>query len=59
MERLRMVEGYTILIMNGLATIDRVPARHKVDVLANLKTLGLDGYGNKLPEETPEVPVEE
>lgn len=53
-----MVEGYTILIMNGLATIDRVPARHKEAVLANLKTLGLDGYGNPLPPLEPEVPTE-
>ena len=52
MERCNMVEGYTILIMNGLATIDRVPARHKDAVLANLKALGLDGYGNRLPEES-------
>ena len=43
-----MVEGYTILIMNGLATIDRVPVRHKTDVLANLKVLGLDGNGIQL-----------
>ena len=48
MERCKMVNGYTILIMNGLATIDRVPSRHKADVLANLKVLGLDGNGNAL-----------
>lgn len=48
MERCKMVEGYTILIMNGLATIDRVPVRHKTDVLANLKVLGLDGNGIQL-----------
>lgn len=53
MERLKMVEGYTILIMNGLATIERVPTRHKEAVLSNLETLGLDGYGNPLPIEEP------
>lgn len=52
-----MIEGYTILIMNGLATIDRVPARHKANVLKNLKSLGLDGYGEKLPVEDSEVPL--
>lgn len=43
-----MVNGYVILIMNGLATIERVPSRHKDDVLAKLNSLGLDGYGNPL-----------
>ena len=47
-----MVNGYTILIMNGRTTIDMVPARHKQDVLDNLAALGLDGYGNPLVEET-------
>lgn len=46
-----MVNGYTILIMNNLATIDRVPAIHKQAVLDNLRTLGLDGYGKPIPEE--------
>lgn len=50
LEELQMVEGYTILIMNGLATIDRVPARHKEAVLENLSTLGLDGYGNSIEQ---------
>lgn len=48
LERCNMIEGYTILIMNGLATIDRVPVRHKESVLDNLTNLGLDGYGNQL-----------
>lgn len=47
-----MVDGYVILIMNDLATIERVPARHKEAVLAKLTALGLDGYGNALVEET-------
>ena len=50
LEELKMVEGYTILIMNGLATIDRVPVRHKEAVLENLATLGLDGYGNSIEQ---------
>lgn len=54
LEECKMVEGYTILIMNGLATIERVPARHKDAVLTNLEALGLDGYGNALNTETNE-----
>ena len=43
-----MVEGYTILIIYKRATIERVPAHLKEAVLANLATLGLDGYGQPL-----------
>ncbi len=42
-EECRMIEDYTILIMSGLATISRVPARHK-DV--DLATLGLDSFNS-------------
>lgn len=54
LEECKMVEGYTILIMHGRATIERVPARHKEAVLANLEALGLDGYGNPLNTENEE-----
>lgn len=54
LEECKMVEGYTILIMNGLATIARVPARHKEAVLANLEALGLDGNGKAVNNETNE-----
>lgn len=54
-----MVNGYVILIMNDLATIDRVPQKFKADVLAALKVLGVDGYGNPLPPEDIETPVSE
>lgn len=43
-----MVNGYILLITHGVATIDRVPAPLKADVLAGLQKLGLDGYGNPL-----------
>lgn len=45
-----MVDIYVALIVAGRRTIDRVPARFKQEVLADLAALGLDGYGNPLPE---------
>lgn len=48
--RLRMIDLYVALIINGRRTIDNVPARYKDAVLADLNALGLDGYGNPLGE---------
>lgn len=44
-----MIDGYVLLIMHGVSTITRVPAKHKEAVLVKLTALGLDGYGNLLP----------
>ena len=45
-----MIDLYVALIINGRRTIDKVPARYKDAVLADLNALGLDGYGNPLGE---------
>ena len=41
-----MVDGYVLLITNGLATIDRVPTKLQAQVMVKLTVLGLDGYGS-------------
>ncbi|MGN7114989.1 hypothetical protein ACTHQ8_01995 [Lysinibacillus odysseyi] len=51
MEECKMVDGYTLLIMNGLATITRVPERHKKDVTYKLAVLGVDGFNNPISDE--------
>jgi len=58
MEECRMIEGYTILIMNGLATISRVPVRYKEAVLANLATLGVDGAGKPIKDQSEKTQAE-
>ncbi|MEK6452627.1 CD1375 family protein [Caldifermentibacillus hisashii] len=45
-----MVDLYVALIINKRRTIDQVPAQFKDAVLADLNALGLDGYGNPLPD---------
>lgn len=47
--RLRMIDLYVALIINGRRTIDNVPAKYKDYVLTELSALGLDGYGNPIP----------
>jgi hypothetical protein len=51
-ERMRetMVAIYVALIVAGRRTIDRVPKALRDAVLADLKALGLDGYGNPITE---------
>lgn len=46
-----MVDGYVILITNGIANITRVPTKHKEDVIYKLAVLGVDGYNNKISDE--------
>ncbi|MGE8004226.1 CD1375 family protein [Lysinibacillus sp. NPDC093216] len=58
MEECRNIEGYTILIMNGLATINRVPVRYKEAVLANLGMLGLNGDGKPIKEQSKKTQAE-
>lgn len=45
-EVIYMVDGYVLLITNGLATIDRVPTKLKAQVMVKLTVLGLDRYGS-------------
>lgn len=45
-----MVTIYVALIVAGRRTIDRVPKALRDAVLADLKALGLDGYGQPLTE---------
>jgi len=45
-----MVDVYVALIVKGRRTIDQVPAQLKDQVLAELAVLGLDGYGQPLPQ---------
>lgn len=47
---INMVDLYVALIINKRRTIDQVPAQFKDAVLADLNALGLDGYGNPLPD---------
>lgn len=44
----KMVDVYVTLIVYGRRTIDKVPANQKEAVLADLNTMGLDGYGKPL-----------
>lgn len=47
-----MVAIYVALIIYGRRTIDTVPRHLRDAVLADLKALGLDGYGKPImPEE--------
>ncbi|MFM9413355.1 CD1375 family protein [Peptococcus simiae] len=46
-----MVAIYVALIIYGRRTIDTVPRHLRDAVLADLKALGLDGYGKALPAE--------
>lgn len=48
-----MVAIFSGLIAGGRRTIEDVPDNLKDYVLADLKTLGLDGYGKPLPIEPP------
>lgn len=48
-----MVAIFSGLIAGKRRTIEDVPAHLKEYVLADLASLGLDGYGNPLPVEPP------
>lgn len=48
-----MVAIFSGLIAGKRRTIEDVPAHLKEYVLADLASLGLDGYGNPLPIEPP------
>ena len=54
LEECNVIDGYVLLIMHGVANIDRVPAKHKQAVLVKLAALGLDGYGDTIPTNTIE-----
>lgn len=43
-----MVDIYVALIVNKRRTIEQVPTHLQTQVLADLKALGLDGYGNPI-----------
>jgi hypothetical protein len=49
--RINMVDMYVVLILNKRRTIDQVPEQWKELVLADLRAIGVDGYGNPLPTE--------
>lgn len=51
-----MVDVYIALIVRKLRNINQVPSQLKDKVLSGLNAIGLDGYGNPLPEE-PTEPV--
>lgn len=46
-----MVEVYVALIIRKRRNIDQVPKQLRDKVLAELNSLGLDGYGNPLTDE--------
>lgn len=52
-----MVDVYIALIVRHLRTIDSVPTQLKVQVLAGLNAIGLDGYGNPLPVAPTTEPI--
>jgi len=43
-----MVAVYVALIIHGRRTIEQVPTSLRTSVLAELATLGLDGYGKEI-----------
>ena len=45
-----MADVYVALIVHKLRTIDQVPAQLRPAVLAELKALGLDGYGKLIED---------
>lgn len=48
------VDMYVALIIAKRRTIEQVPAHLQEAVLADLAAIGLDGYGNPLPQEPQE-----
>lgn len=48
-----LIDSYVALIIAKRKTIDMVPSHLKAAVLANLNAIGLDGYGDPLPNPLP------
>lgn len=44
-----MIDVYVSLIIKKRRTIEQVPVQLQAEVLADLNSLGLDGYGDPLP----------
>ena len=51
LEECKMVEGYVLLITNGISNISRVPTKHKDAVTYKLAVLGVDGQNNSISDE--------
>lgn len=52
LEECKMVDGYVLLITNGISNISRVPTKHKDAVTYKLAVLGVDGQNNQISDET-------
>lgn len=51
LEECKMVDGYVLLITNGISNISRVPTKHKDAVTYKLAVLGVDGQNNQISDE--------
>lgn len=58
LEAEKMVDGYVLLITNGISNVSRVPKQHKDAVLYKLAVLAVDGYNKQITDEARQAIID-